>query len=578
MVTRNTKTVTRWGAALVAAAVTAPFFSVVGATSASAARVADQTSFPRNETLYTSGTAYSPPTNFNPNDPGALYTGTAGLLYEPLFLYDPIHNKYIPWLATSGSWSGNTYTLQIRKGVDWVSSPAQSVVGTLSGADVAFSINLARTQPTDPWNTNVSTVKSVSANGNTVTVTFGSHPAYTDWQDYLWNAPVLPASVWNAMSATDQITGANMTPVSTGPMTLDSTSSTEACFQTNPHWWGSQVGLTLHFKYLCDSVNGSNNVELAALTTDQIDWSNNFLPGISTLVSGLNGSGAYGLTTYYPKAPYMLSANTAWLELNTTKAPMSNLNFRKAVAYGVNPQGIVNGVYTGIVKQSNPVGLLPNLDSFVSPKVASKYGFSYNPALAKKYLKASGYKGQTITLEVPDGWTDWMAAIQDIGTQLNAIGIKVTPIYPQDSARNADLTDGTYDMAIDNNAGPDSTPWSYFQRVYNLPILAKQNAQLNWERYTDPKAWALVQQAGATPLSDTTQLDTIYSQLETRFLQALPEIPLWYNGAWFQAQSSVWKDYPSATTPSDQYTPVMWHGWLGSMTTVYALAQLRPVS
>jgi peptide/nickel transport system substrate-binding protein len=418
-------------------------------------------------------------------------------------------------------------------------------------------------------------VKSVSASGNTVTVTFGSHPAYTEWQDYLWNAPVLPASVWGAMSETDQITGANMAPVSTGPMTLMSTTSTQACFETNPHWWGAQIGLSFHFKYLCDIVNGSNNVELAALTTDQIDWSNNFLPGISTLVAGLNGNGAYGITTYYPKAPFMLSANTAWLEMNTTKAPMSNVDFRKAVAAAINPAGVVNGVYTGIVKQANPLGLLPNLDTFISPSAVKKYGFTYSPATAKMYLKESGYKGQALTLEVPDGWTDWMAAIQDISTQLNAVGIKVTPVYPQDSARNADLTDGSYDMAIDNNAGPDSTPWSYFERVYNLPILSKQNAQLNWERYSDPKAWALVQEAGATPLSDTSQLNIIYGQLESRFLQDLPEIPLWYNGAWFQAQSTVWKDYPSATDPSDEYTPVMWNGWLGSMTTVYALADLR---
>ena len=66
-------------------------------------------------------------------------------------------------------------------------------------------------------------------------------------------------------------------------------------------------------------VNGSNNVELSALTAAQIDWSNNFLPGINQLVSGLGGQGGYGFQTYYKGAPYMLSANTAWLEPNTTQ-------------------------------------------------------------------------------------------------------------------------------------------------------------------------------------------------------------------------------------------------------------------
>ncbi len=49
-----------------------------------------------------------PPSNFNPLDPAKAYTGTQGLLYEPLFLYDPVHGKFIPWLATSGNWVNAT--------------------------------------------------------------------------------------------------------------------------------------------------------------------------------------------------------------------------------------------------------------------------------------------------------------------------------------------------------------------------------------------------------------------------------------------------------------------------------------
>jgi len=60
----------------------------------------------------------------------------------------------------------------------------------------------------------------------------------------------------------------------------------------------------------------------------------------------------------------MLSANTAWLE---------------------------------------PTGLPPNLKSYIDQGVVSKYGFSYNPALARHYLAMSGYHGQTLTLQVPDG-------------------------------------------------------------------------------------------------------------------------------------------------------------------------------
>jgi peptide/nickel transport system substrate-binding protein len=526
--------------------------------------------FPRGQTLYTSGTAYAPPSNWNPFNIGNMATGTQGLVYEPLFLYDPIKNSYDPWLASSGAWSGSTYTIQVRNGVKWSDGT------TLTGADVAYSINLALTNKNDPFNSNVSTVKNVTANGNTVTVTFNGTPGYSEWQDYLWKAPVVPQRVWSKIAPSQLFVAANTHPVGTGPMLLATYNSTEVAYKDNTSWWAiSQLGLSFKFKYLVDVLNGSNNVELSALSSGQIDWSNNFLPGINTLVSGLNGAGGYSITTYYKNAPYMLSANTAWLEPNTTKAPMSNVNFRKALAYAINPQQIVQAVYGGIVQRANPTGLVPTLNSYIDSNAVRQFGFSYNPALAKQYLAKSGYNGQSITLEVPDGWTDWMAAIQVITSDLNAVGIKCTPIYPQYTARTSDLTGGHYDLAIDNNASMDSTPWSYFQRVYNLPIQAQQTAQLNWERFSSPKDWNLVQEAGSTPLTDTAKLNSIYSQLESDFLQQLPVIPVWYNGAWFQGNNQHWTNYPASGT-SNENTPVMWYGYLGAMTSVYGLASLKP--
>ncbi len=111
-------------------------------------------------------------------------------------------------------------------------------------------------------------------------------------------------------------------------------------------------------------------------------------------------------------------------------------------------------------------------------------------------MKASSYKGQTITIQDPDGWTDWNSATDIIVQELQAIGIHAVAYFPQDAARNVNLTDGTYDLALDNNAGPSSNPWSYFDRVFQLPILKKQTAQLNWERDDNPAAWALVQKLG----------------------------------------------------------------------------------
>jgi peptide/nickel transport system substrate-binding protein len=86
----------------------------------------------------------------------------------------------------------------------------------------------------------------------------------------------------------------------------------------------------------------------------------------------------------------------------------------------------------------------------------------------------------------------------------------------------------------------------------------------------------MVQQAAATSPSNTAQLTQLYSSLEKDFLQQQPEIPLWYNGIWFQGNTQYWSNFPSSAG-SDQNIPAMWNGYIGAMTTVPALAQLSPV-
>jgi len=549
-----------------------------GAASGSAAAGAGSggtLSFPRNETLYTSGTAYSPPVNWNPLDTGAFATGTQGLIYEPLYLYDPIKGSYVPWLATGdeqAGWQGNKYVINVRDGVKWSDGQA------LTGADVAYSINLAAGSQADPYSANVATVAKATASGNTVTVTFKGTPGYSEFTGYLWRAPVLPQHIWSKIPASKIATDPNKNPVGTGPMTLNTANTQEVAYQTKTDWWGTKdLNMSFKFKYLVDVVNGSNSQELGQLNAGQIDWSNNYLPGINMLAAAQGGNSGYTLKFFYDKSPYMLSGNTVWLEYNTTKAPFNNVTFRKAMAYAVNPTAIAQAVYGGIASPATPTGLLPTLakNGFVDKAAEKSLGATYNPAKAKQLLAQSGYNGRTLTLEAPQGWSDWNSAQTVIAQELNAVGIKVQVTQPSFNQRTANITNGSYDLALDNNAGLDSTPVSYFQRVYQLPIQKQQSAQQNWERFSSPADWALVQQAASTPPTDTAKLNQIFSTLQKDFLQQQPEIPLWYNGVWFQGNTQYWSNFPSSTG-SDQNIPAMWNGYIGAMTTVPALAQLTP--
>jgi len=566
----------RW-AALLSAAVVVATMGTGGHRGAAVAAARGAQSFnpPRGQTLYASGTSSSPPVNFDPLD-ASSYTGAQGLLYEPLFLFNALRGTFIPWLAKSGAWvTPTTYRLQVRQGVDWVKSPDGTVIGTLTGADVAYAVNLAVSDTADPYHADVSSVRSVTAAGDTVTVTFSAPVGYPQWQQFLWHAPILPRAVWARRSLPEQTDDANTAPVSSGPMLLVYRSATEACYRDNARWWAiSQLKLSFKFKYLCDVVSGSSGAQLSGLLAGRIDWSNELLSGIPSLTLGK--AHGYGIRTYYAGEPYMIPAGTAWLQMDLAKAPMDNLNFREAVAYAIDPPAIVSGVYAGTVTQANPTGLLPELSSFIDSSVVRKYGFKYSPDLARRFLAKSGYRGQMLDFLVPSGVGDVASAAALICKQLSKIGIHVATRSVVTGELGSDIARGEYDMVINTAGGLGATPWSYFDKVYQLPIGADQAAGANSERFSAPAAWALVQRAAATPPADTRVLAGLYDQLDSDFLQELPEIPVWYTGAWFEASTEHWHNYPASDNRDDQYTPVMWPGWLGSTTTVYALAALEP--
>src|SRR5450759_3012380 len=79
-------------ASVPAASVPAASAPVVGT---SPTPVVDTTVYPRAETLYTTGKQWGPPPTWNPLDAGNYATGTLGLQYETLFMYDPLKDVYL---------------------------------------------------------------------------------------------------------------------------------------------------------------------------------------------------------------------------------------------------------------------------------------------------------------------------------------------------------------------------------------------------------------------------------------------------------------------------------------------------
>ncbi|HEX6684600.1 MAG TPA: ABC transporter substrate-binding protein [Candidatus Limnocylindrales bacterium] len=535
--------------------------------------------YPRNETLYTSGTQWGPPNNWNPITPGHAM-GTVGLAYETLFLFDAEKLQLTPWLAEKGEWSGNNqYTLTLREGIQWGDGKP------LVADDVVYTVELGKIQavPYSPLWTWLSKAEAVDQ--RTVRFTF-SESRFQEWDNFLFENPIVPKHLWSSRSEKDVTTGANEKPIGTGPYEYLTHDQDRMVWKKKATWWATKA-LKLEVKpnYIVDIVNSSNEVALGLLLQAQMDLSNNFLPGIANLANG-----KFKIKTYYPEAPYMLSANTAMLVPNTTKAPMSNVAFRKALAHSIDTKKIVEGVYGKIVQASSPTGLLPTWDKYVDKAAVNELGFKFDTAMAKKILADAGYTDRNgdgfvegpdgaairLSLAVPSGWTDWMEAIRVISAGAQAAGINIVTEFPDSGAVDDMRTQGKFDLVLNNWTELSNTPWTFYRYLYQLPIQERQ-LNANFQRYNNQQAWDLVQKLSRTPSTDPGFQQTL-TQLQRLTMTELPAIPLWYNGMWSQANETVWTNWPSSTsTATPKSFPTTWNNYW-EKGSIYMLTQIQPVN
>ena len=562
------------GVAVLVAAVAVGAFLAAGAS-------ARESALPRSQTLYTSRTAWGPFAQFNPLRSSGNATGTLGLLYETLFRYDPLKDRYIPWLATSGKWVGTTYVVTLRKGVTWNDGKP------FTAADVKFTFETGKLEGSElstMWKTGL---QSIGVKGNVVSFRFKGQPNYLDWATNIYSYGIVPQHVWKNYDA-KEITAGNTDKyfVGTGPFTYGAGKGTSGTLQWNrrDNWWATKLlGIKMPMKYIVDIHNTQNTASLQNFLQNNIDLSNNFFPGVDKQIGGK-------VQTYYAKPPYMLSANTAWLIPNTTKAPLNDAAFRRALAMSINVDQIVKADYGNIVAKANPTGLLPTWGKWIDQAQVKKLGFKYNIAAAKALLAANGYKdtngdgfvegknGQAINLQliVPNGWSDWMTAIQIIAASTKDAGIKITPAYPDYNGLVDQRNTGKFDLVINNDKQLGPTPYTYYDYLFHLPVADTQTFA-NYSRFTaaGPKPWALTLALNKVKPANVAKQKQIQSKIQKYILEQLPAIPLWYNGLWSQYNTTYWTNFPKSAGAGLQTTPSVWNGYL-NMTGIDALARLKP--
>jgi peptide/nickel transport system substrate-binding protein len=467
-----------------------------------------------------------------------------GPVYEPLVFVDSLENqKTTPWLATKWTWSdGNkVITFTIRNGVKFTNG------STLTAADVAGTFNLLKKFPALDVNAVWTVLKSVVQQGNNVVFTFKT--AAVPYFYYIADqVPIVPISIWSKLK--NPVTFNDPSPVATGPYTTSCTPE-QITFHANPHYWQPGLPKIKTVDYPAFTSNDPANTELA---TGQAQWGGQYIPSINSFYKSKSPDNHY----WFPPV-----ANVS-LFINLKNPLLSNVAVREAMAYAIDRSKVSTIGESGYEPASNQTGIVtPTYSTWEDTSEAAAFGnYAYNPAKAESILTKAGFKknssgifvspsGKPLSFSVVNngGFSDWVAAMQVIISDMKAVGIQLTPLNLSGTDFDTRVQDGDFDLAYDSESGGPSPYYEMRQWLYsgNTAAIGKP-ASTNYERYSNPATDNLFDEYAVT--TSTTMQHSIIDQLQEIMLKDVPVIPVTEEVDWYQYSTA---NFTGWETPSNAY-------------------------
>ena len=485
------------------------------------------------------------PCSFNPYNPSsAAYS--VGLTYETLDFVNALQNaKVTPWLASSYAWSNanKTLTFTIRSGVKWTDGQP------LTAADVVYSFNLLKKYPALDLNAVWSVLSSVKQSGASQVVFTFTSAAVPYFYYVAGQTAIVPQHLWSKIA--NPVTDPISKPVGSGGYLMSSCNPQNIRWTSNPHYW--QMGLA-QVKVVNMPAFLSNNTCNEYLATGKSQWGSQFIPNIQSYYVAKKPGNSY----WFPPV-----ANVA-LFPNLTVAPLNDVAVRQAISYGIDRAQVSKIGEYGYEPPASQTGIVaPTFSSWTSAAAKAAVGKSYDPAKAKSILKADGWKlgsdgvfaknGKKLALTVitNGGYSDWVATMQVVSSELSKVGIKLTVATPAASTFYANLYAGNYQLAYNAESGGPAPFYEMRQWLFSknsAPIGTA--ASSNWERFKSPAVDALLNQYAQTTSSATQH--SIINQLQSVMVSQMPIIPLLEEVDWFQYNSKAFTGFSLKSNPYAQ--------------------------
>ena len=494
--------------------------------------------------------------NFNPfGQTSARYT-TLDFMYEPLVVFNRLKGNEPNFrLAESYELADDlkSITFVLREGLKWSDGE------DLNADDVIFTYDYLTKFPALDFISVSALLESVEKVDER-TVTFHLKEPNSLIANTIVGMPIVPEHVWADIA--DPVTFANENPVGSGPMT-EITRFTPQVYEQcrNPHYWDAE---NLKVDCLRMPQLADNPQVLSALAEGTLDWATSFIPDIdNTFVAKDPEHHKYWFT---PSSLVSLQVSMTTPDENNRKA-FNDVNFRRALSMLIDRQTIVDIAGYGYpLVNDDPASLGELYASFANPEVEAQFGqyakFDLEAGIAALdeagYIDADGDgfrdnpDGTPITIDfmVPNGWTDWIDAVQIAMESLTEAGLNVSMSTPEAAVWTSGLIAGEFSMTL-NALASAADPYFPYIRSFNPNDFGKS-------RFTAPH-WENAELsellAQYTQTKDPEEAKAIMDQAQMIVAENLPIIPIYNSPSFYQYNTSRFTGWADAENP--KYSPVV---------------------
>jgi peptide/nickel transport system substrate-binding protein len=528
---------------------------------------------PRNQTLYFNGIQWGSPVALSPYHGNRNYgfvDTQRQVVFETLFVYNPLDAKLYPQIGDSYTWNGRTLTVILNKNVKFSDGTP------LTAADVINSYQLAKDYSV-AYSGYWSYITSISAKDDYTVVIEGSpanfNPKYIE--ESLSVLYITSKKYWDSKKAelgtrqTALLEFIGWDCIGTGPYKPMIQDETKVVVERYDTYWGqhpSRWGKLPGPKYLAMNIYKDNASGDAAFSAGQVDVSQQFISQVWKIwESGVPSE------TYLPQAPYYMPGVIPCIVFNTTKPGLNDSAVRKAIAMSLDYNTIGQNAMSGYTAPYVASLMLPTApeQALIDINALRPYQWSSDVATAtaeaNRLLDQAGWVRGTdgirskggvklsFRAECPAGWTDWNASLEVVAQAGRQIGIDISTYFPDAPIWQADKDNTTFDIIMDSPGGASiSSPWTraWFLSSKDVSPVGTPNKVQNWGRWQNRRADEIID--ALVTESDSAKVKALWTELNIIYLQEMPMAGLMYRPSLFHTvYTGVWTGFPKQNDGSN---------------------------